>query len=105
MSHDRSHSLVSSVDQTRAPVHVVSGVGGVAKPVLLLSVSADEIRVQEHLLLADGAVVVDLLDDLLPRVTEQGGVLGGGHGVLVSEVFAETRHGVHIVTEVAEHLD
>ena len=72
---------------------------------LLGGVLTDDVRVQEHGLLADAAGVMDQGDDLFLNVPEASNVGGLGHLVPVSYVLPETRHLIHTVAEIAENLD
>ena len=72
---------------------------------LLGGVLTDDVRVQEHDLLADAAGVMDQGDDLFLDVPEAINVGGLGHLVPVGDMLPEAGHLVHAVAKITEQLD
>ena len=90
-------------DETRAFLHVLLHVLGVAKSVVL-QVFPQLVRVQEDDLLAEEAGVVDGVDDLpLGVATVAEFVLRVGDGVFVGDMFPQSGEEVKSVADITEH--
>lgn len=72
---------------------------------LLGGVLTDDVRVEEHGLLADTAGVIHQRDDLLLDVPEGSDVVGLSHLVPVGDMLPEAGHLVHAVAKITEQLD